>query len=155
MNVSSYVEKKVSKVFDGSILNRQEILDLLRIPLPSFDAGWVMASADILVRQASQGRAEIHAQVGLNLSPCPNNCLFCAFSSSNRVFPRTEEMEVEVQDPNYDLDRLRHLIHSLLGIEHHALEKVWKRGGHFCRSVHSLCGPPPGPCYPCLFRDLF
>ena len=96
MRVSPHVEEKVSKAFDGSLLNRQEILDLLRIPLPSLDAGWVMASADILARQASRGRAEIHAQVGLNLSPCPNNCLFCAFASSNPVFPRTEEMEVEV-----------------------------------------------------------
>jgi biotin synthase len=96
VKVSPHVEKKVSKAFDGSLLNRQEILDLLRIPLPSLDAGWVMASGDILARQASGGRAEIHAQVGLNHSPCPNNCLFCAFASSNRVFPRTQEMEVEV-----------------------------------------------------------
>ena len=96
MRVSPHVEKEVSKALDGSLLTRQEILDLLRIPLPSLDAGWVMASADILARQASRSRAEIHAQVGLNLSPCPNNCLFCAFATSNRVFPRTEEMEVEV-----------------------------------------------------------
>jgi biotin synthase len=96
MRVSPHVKQKVSKTFDGSLLNRQEILDLLRIPLPSLEAGWVMASADILAREASRGRAEIHSQIGLNLSPCPNNCLFCSFASSNRVFPRTEEMEVEV-----------------------------------------------------------
>jgi hypothetical protein len=131
MRVSPHFEKEVSKALDGFLLNRQEILDLLRIPLPSLDAGWVMASADILARQTSRGLAEIHAQVSLNLSPCPNNCLFCSFASSNRVFPRTEEMEVEVQDPDYDLNRLRHLIHSLLGIEHHALEKDWKKGGSF------------------------
>jgi biotin synthase len=87
--------KILDKAFDDALLTREEILHMLGIPLPSFEAGLVMASADFLTRDACGGRAEVHAQVGLNFSPCPNNCLFCAFAASNPVFQGKKEMEVE------------------------------------------------------------
>jgi biotin synthase len=85
----------LDKALDGAHLTREEILEVFRIPLPSLEAGLVMASADFLTREACGGRAEVHAQVGLNLSPCPNDCSFCSFAASNRVFQGREEMEVE------------------------------------------------------------
>ncbi|HEY3424273.1 MAG TPA: radical SAM protein, partial [Negativicutes bacterium] len=35
---------------------------------------------------ASQGKAEVHAQVGINVGPCPKNCQFCSFAPINKVF---------------------------------------------------------------------
>jgi len=55
-----------------------------------------MGSADEINRKSSKGRAEVHAQIGLNLSPCPNNCLFCAFAAKNRIFNQRNELGVEV-----------------------------------------------------------
>jgi len=94
LRVSPLIKGILDKALEGAILTRQEILHMLRIPLPSFEAGLVMASADFLTREASGGQAEVHAQVGLNCSPCPNNCLFCSFATSNQVFQREEEMAV-------------------------------------------------------------
>jgi biotin synthase len=37
----------------------------------------------------------VHAQIGLNLSPCPNNCSFCAFAAKNGVFKDTKELSIE------------------------------------------------------------
>ncbi|MCX5915949.1 MAG: radical SAM protein [Deltaproteobacteria bacterium] len=95
MRFSPLIKDILNKALDGAILTRQEILHMLGIRLPSLEAGLVMASADFFTREACGGRAEVHAQVGLNCSPCPNNCLFCSFAASNQVFQREEEMAVE------------------------------------------------------------
>jgi len=95
LRVRSFLKDLLAKALNGAILTRGEVLDILRIPLPSLEAGLVMASADFLTREASGGRAEVHAQVGLNLSPCPNDCSFCSFAASNQVFQRKEEMKAE------------------------------------------------------------
>ena len=46
MRVSPLIKDILDKAFDGAILIREEILHMLRIPLPSFEAGLVIASAD-------------------------------------------------------------------------------------------------------------
>lgn len=83
----------ISKVFDSHLLSRDEILYLLRIDPSSAEAGFIMTSANIINRAASKGKAEVHAQIGLNLSPCPNDCLFCSFAASNGVFREKNELE--------------------------------------------------------------
>jgi len=95
MQVDSKVTDIVGKVFDGHLLTRDEIVYLLKIPHDSVDAGFVMASANAINRTVSKGKAEIHAQIGLNLSPCPQNCSFCAFAAENRVFDERNELSME------------------------------------------------------------
>jgi biotin synthase len=95
MQVDSKVKNIIIKVFDGLALEKDEILLLLRFDHRSTEAGWVMAVANDIARTASKGKAEVHAQIGLNLSPCPNNCSFCAFSAENRVFTEKKEIGVE------------------------------------------------------------
>ena len=95
MQVSIKVEDIVSKVFDGHSLTRDEILYLLSINRKSLDAGFIMNAANVVNRIASKGKAEVHAQIGLNLSPCPNNCSFCAFAAKNGVFHESQELPVE------------------------------------------------------------
>lgn len=85
----------VAKVFDGHLLTRDEILLLLVINPHSTDAGFVMASADAINRAVSENKAEVHAQIGVNLSPCPKNCSFCAFAAKNQVFKESNELSVE------------------------------------------------------------
>lgn len=95
MKVDRKVRDIVARVFDGHFLTWDEILSLLRITPHSPDAGFVTASADAINRVASKGKAEVHAQIGLNLSPCPNNCSFCAFAAKNKVFTENNELEGE------------------------------------------------------------
>jgi biotin synthase len=95
MSVNPKVNDLVSKVFDGYSLTRDEIVYLLSInPKPS-NAGMIMNAANVINRMVSKGKAEVHAQIGLNLSPCPKNCFFCAFSAQNKVFTERKELGVE------------------------------------------------------------
>ena len=95
MKIDSRVSDIISKVNDGYFLTRDEIIFLLKISPHSTDAGLVMASADSINRAVSRNRAEVHAQIGVNLSPCPKNCSFCAFASKNQIFKEKNELSVE------------------------------------------------------------
>jgi biotin synthase len=96
MMVSTSVNDIVKKVFDGEFIAGEEIKALLQREHHSLDAGFIMAAANTLSRQASGNRAEVHAQIGLNCSPCPRNCLFCAFAARNKIF--TEDTELPLED---------------------------------------------------------
>jgi len=96
MQIDSKVEDTIGKVFDGHLLTREEIAYLLQIPHHSIDAGFVMASANAINHAASGSKAEVHAQIGINLSPCPKNCSFCSFAVKNRVF--NEKIELNIKD---------------------------------------------------------
>jgi biotin synthase len=92
---SSKVNDIVDKVLDGNFITRTEIEYLLEIDPHSMEGGFIMAAANSITRSASQGKAEVHAQIGLNLSPCPNNCSFCTFAAKNGVFKDTKELSIE------------------------------------------------------------
>jgi len=93
------IDPKISditlKAADGGVLTPNDIEHLLKIEPHSSDAGYVMGCADRINRAASGGKAEVHAQIGLNLSPCPRNCSFCAFAAKNSVFTEKNELSVE------------------------------------------------------------
>jgi len=89
------VAETVKRVEDGCYPAREDILYLLGLDRHGADAGYIMGLADHINRRASGGKAEVHAQIGLNLSPCPNNCSFCAFAANNRVFTGHNELRVE------------------------------------------------------------
>ncbi len=95
MQIDPKVTDIVAKVLDGHLLTRDEIDFALKIPAHSPEAGLVMAAADAINRAASKGKAEVHAQIGVNLSPCPNNCSFCAFAAKNKVFKERNELSAD------------------------------------------------------------
>jgi len=93
--ISSKVNEILNKVFDSYFITREEILYLLKVDPHSLDGGFIMTAANSITRTASKGKAEVHAQIGLNLSPCPNDCSFCAFAAKNGVFKDTNELSIE------------------------------------------------------------
>jgi biotin synthase len=95
MQISSVIKEMAAKILDGLFLTREEIVYLLRMNDHSIDTGFIMATADAISRKAAGGRAEVHAQIGLNLSPCPKDCSFCSFAASNGVFKERKELPVE------------------------------------------------------------
>lgn len=95
MTLSQKVQDIVKGVFDGEFIDRETIEYLLKVPSHTLEAGLVISAADKINREASKGTAEVHAQIGLNLSPCPNNCAFCAFAAQNKVFKEKKELAVE------------------------------------------------------------
>lgn len=95
MKIDSDIENIVDKVMDGDLITKDEIICLLKKDYHSLAGGMIMAAANEINRAAFQGKAEVHAQIGLNLSPCPNKCLFCAFAAANAVFKERNELDVE------------------------------------------------------------
>jgi biotin synthase len=93
--MSPKVNEIVNKVFNGHFITREEIAYLLKVDPHSIDGGFIMAAANSITRAASKSKAEVHAQIGLNLSPCPNNCSFCAFAAKNGVFKDRNELSIE------------------------------------------------------------
>ncbi len=95
MKINPKVENIVRKVYDGKYPTSEEIHLLLNLEAHSLDAGFIISSADHLNRLASDNKAEVHAQIGINSSPCPNNCLFCSFAAKNGVFKERTEISIE------------------------------------------------------------
>jgi biotin synthase len=83
------------KVLDGGLPNREEVRVLVEVLPHSAEAGYVMAMADAVTRSASGNAAEVHAQIGLNASPCSNNCQFCPFAAVNGILTDHAELPVE------------------------------------------------------------
>jgi biotin synthase len=79
------VYELVEKAVDADGLPDEDIEFLYGVDPLSKEAAFVRWVADRLSREASDNKAEIHAQIGLNSSPCPKNCRFCSFAASNGV----------------------------------------------------------------------
>lgn len=76
----------INKSRAGEMLSQTELLHLLSLPADSGNSYTVMAEANRISKELSEGHAEIHAQFALNLASCPCNCLFCSFAEVNGVF---------------------------------------------------------------------
>ena len=89
----------VKCVEEGGLPSADDLRFLLGLPHRGAEAGIVMAAARELSRRACANRGEIYVQIGLNVSPCPSNCLFCSFAQCNAVFTGGSELPVgEVVD---------------------------------------------------------
>lgn len=89
------VKEIINKSLDGRELTKEEIAKLFRVPLFSDESAMVIAASRRKSEKACSGLAEVHAQVGLNVAPCPKNCAFCAFAARNKVFREKVEISVD------------------------------------------------------------
>ncbi|MBI4684204.1 MAG: radical SAM protein [Nitrospirae bacterium] len=89
------VRKIVENALSGKLLKPDEIAMLFDVPLFSYDSSLIQSTARQVCDKACGSLAEIHAQIGLNISPCPRNCRFCSFAVCNSVFSGTEELLIE------------------------------------------------------------
>ena len=76
----------IGKARNAEPYSRGELLKMLAFPPTSREAGIIMTEAARISREVSHNQAEIHAQLALNLAPCPRDCLFCSFAVSNDIF---------------------------------------------------------------------
>lgn len=89
------VDKILEKALNDEILNANEIADLFKVPLKSEESAKIIYAGRKKSELASDGFAEVHGQLGLNIAPCPMNCLFCAFAKRNKVFDNATELTAE------------------------------------------------------------
>lgn len=89
------IKEIVKKSLDGGSLSKDEVSSLFRIPLFSEESAMILSASRKKSESASNGLAEVHAQVGLNIAPCPRNCAFCSFAARNKVFTERREIPVD------------------------------------------------------------
>ena len=89
------VHDLMRKSQDGEQLSRKELIQMLSLSPDSVESYLVMAEANRISKALTGNRAEVHAQLALNLAPCPCNCLFCAFAQKNRVFTAETRLTAE------------------------------------------------------------
>jgi biotin synthase len=73
------------KALAGAVLDAAAIEALYALETFTPEAAYVQWAGRRMSAEASGGVAEIHAQIGLNASPCPMNCHFCSFAACNKL----------------------------------------------------------------------
>ncbi len=67
----------------GRAPTRDDVLYLLSFHHHSPEAAYVNVRAREIAMRAGKGRAFVHAQIGVDALPCPENCRFCTFAAIN------------------------------------------------------------------------
>lgn len=80
---------------DREPLFRKELIYLLGLPPDAPETYLVMAEANRISKELAGNKAEVHAQLALNLAPCSANCKFCSFARVNKVFKKETRLTVE------------------------------------------------------------
>jgi biotin synthase len=86
----------VERALEGHGLPDEDICYLYGLDIHTPEAYHVMWAAQQMSMQAADGKAEVHAQIGLNGTPCPCNCKFCSFAVCNAV--RHGKLEMPRED---------------------------------------------------------
>jgi biotin synthase len=89
------IKKIIEKAINSGKITPDEIRELFLVPEISEESYAIQFAARKMSEDVMQGKAEVHAQVGINIGPCPKNCLFCSFAVVNRIFPQTLVLPVD------------------------------------------------------------
>jgi biotin synthase len=73
---------------------KQECCQLLSCPEQSLETGILMAVADHISRRRFANKAMLLGQIGIETTPCPGRCKFCAFSADNPM-PESGQLSME------------------------------------------------------------
>lgn len=95
MFAGSNVKHIVDRARAGKQLDAGEIRELFSVPTFSEEAFYIQFAAREMSQETSDGKAEIHGQIGIDNNACSNNCLFCSFAACNRVFQKQNVMSFE------------------------------------------------------------
>jgi biotin synthase len=86
----------VERGMAGTGLPDEDIQKLYEVDPTSEESFHIRWAGRELTNQAADGKAEVHAQIGLNGTPCPKNCQFCSFAVCNGV--RKGKLEMPLED---------------------------------------------------------
>lgn len=88
MNLPDLVKKSRGR----EPFSKEELVWMLELPPESTEAFQIMQEARRLSVELTGNRHEVHAQLALNLAPCPKNCKFCSFAMVNGVFGESTKL---------------------------------------------------------------
>ena len=85
----------LSKADDMAPLTRDEALTLLRVELHTKECYALMEAANRMSRSQFRDKGENHFHIGLNVEPCPMDCLFCSLSRKAGIFKEKIEFSMD------------------------------------------------------------
>jgi biotin synthase len=86
----------VERAMEGKGLVDADVKRLYETDPASKEAFHIRWAGRELTSRSANGKAEVHAQIGLNGTPCPKNCQFCSFAVCNGV--RKGKLEMPLED---------------------------------------------------------
>jgi biotin synthase len=86
MELDTNIKEIVDRALNGKEITVPEIKELFTVPAVSEESYFIQYASRKMSEVTLEGKAEVHAQVGINVGPCPKNCQFCSFAATNRVF---------------------------------------------------------------------
>lgn len=92
--MQDWVEAAVGDALRGKSPADEVLLHLLELDEDSAQAAHVCWAAQRIARKASGNRAQIYAQIGVDMLPCPMDCGFCTLAhcnASDEVLARSKE----------------------------------------------------------------
>jgi len=84
--ISPQVETILEKGSEGEGIDRNQALTLMAFPLHTRECYALMETANQLSREQFDNKGENHFHIGMNVSPCPMNCLFCSLTQQAGIF---------------------------------------------------------------------
>ena len=94
-NEQTQVYEILERAAAGAGLPDSDIEALYAVDPLSREAYAIRRDAHLMSLQATNGKAEIHAQIGLNGSPCGKNCKFCSFAVCNGLRKKLFELDAD------------------------------------------------------------
>ena len=95
VSMNKNIDQIINKAINGGEITAPELRNLLTVDYLSEESYMIQYAARKISAAVSNGKAEVHAQVGINVGPCPKNCHFCSFAPVNKVFPQEKIYSLE------------------------------------------------------------
>jgi biotin synthase len=84
---------------EGAGIDRSQALVLMALPIHSRETYALMETANRLSRELFGQKGENHFHIGVNVAPCPLNCLFCSLTQGAGIFKEAVDFsEAQIMD---------------------------------------------------------
>ena len=94
--IAPQIEEILKKAMDFGGIDREEAVALMHLDLDCAETYALMQTANQMTRQQFASKGENHFHIGVNVEPCPLNCLFCSLTEEAGIF--TEKIEFPLDD---------------------------------------------------------
>ncbi|MDR0669661.1 MAG: radical SAM protein [Treponema sp.] len=92
------LKKIIGKAQEGKALTREDCLFLLEIEEHSYESGVLRGAASAIRREKTDNSAILLGQIGVESSPCPGGCRFCAFGEDHTSFKKYRMPDAELEN---------------------------------------------------------
>ena len=76
------IDEAYQKALSGIVLDKQEIIDLLSVPVGSDECAYLCRKANEAAHVLTHDTAYLWGAIGLDYAPCPKSCDFCSFGAA-------------------------------------------------------------------------